>query len=50
MDDHDPDLPTWHAAFERVRHLTELHGQSSARDIAEGFCHPGERLPLVIAS
>lgn len=47
MAEHDPDLPIRHAAFERVRHLTELHGQLSARDIAEGFYYEGERLPLV---
>lgn len=45
--DNDPDLPIRHAAFERVRYLTELHGQLSARDIAEGFYYEGERLPLV---
>jgi len=35
------------AAFERVRLLSELHGQLTARELSPGFVFEGERIPLV---
>ena len=47
MNGHDPDLAIRQAAIERVRHLTELHGQLSADHLRPGFDYQGERIPLV---
>lgn len=35
------------AAFERVRRLSELHDQITARELSPGFIFAGERIPLV---
>ena len=47
MNGHDPDLAIRQAAIERVRHLTELHGQLSTDHLRLGFDYQGERIPLV---
>ena len=47
MNGHDPDLAIRQAAIERVRYLTELHGQLSADHLRPGFDYQGERIPLV---
>ena len=47
MNGHDPDQAIRQAAIERVRYLTELHGQLSADHLRPGFDYQGERIPLV---
>jgi putative restriction endonuclease len=42
-----PDTLMRLAAFERVRRLSELHDQLTARELSPGFIFEGERIPLV---